>query len=160
MTPEPYNQAQNGFKLVSRVLPEARFLNILGTSSSRVMNELYFISSCLARAQLESMMFKNALPSSYLETFSELYVKLETPKQWAGRDKSRSELKKFRKPASGRPLFPIQSLYSSNLCELAVAGLFNLPDQKILDRKIVQPKQDNISKWSGHTLGSNNLPLL
>ena len=38
--------------------PEARFLNILGTSESRAKHELYFISSCLARALLVPRMFK------------------------------------------------------------------------------------------------------
>ena len=37
---------------------EAGFLNILGTSSARVKHELYFISSCLARAQLVPRMSK------------------------------------------------------------------------------------------------------
>ena len=33
--------------------PEARFLNILGTSWARAKHELYFISSCFARARAE-----------------------------------------------------------------------------------------------------------
>ena len=46
------------FDFNDRTRTEARILNILGMSWARAKHKLYFISSCLARAQLVPRMFK------------------------------------------------------------------------------------------------------